>query len=482
MSLSVKAARGGVIMILGQALKIILQIINLVILARLLMPEDFGLVAMVVAIFGVCDILLDFGLSTASIQVAQITQKQISNLFWINVLVGCTFAILSFMAAQSIAAFYGRSELISIAQVMALGFIFNGIAAQYKAQLNRNLQFKKMVLADILAVSSGIAVGIYCAYHNFSYWAVVAQLITQSFVQMLILLIFGKWLPSLPARGEDMAGFFKFGWGLVASQLLSYISNNVPSMLIGRFIGANPLGIFDRANKLLMVPLNQLNGSLATVAIPILSRLHVEDNDKYNRFLLFGQNIILHLVAFSLAMASCQTELLVAFVLGKQWIEMVPVFIALTYAGIFSVLAYTSYLVFLTKGITASLFRVVLIGRPMVILITSLGLFLGVVGVAYAYSIGLMFLWLLGIYWLRNTGIPVKDLIYRPIITTACYFSSSHFSNYLVDHTITNNRYSLLWGWSYMLVILALLYLVITPFRNSVNQLFEVKKYIRHKN
>lgn len=469
-------------MFFGQTLKISLQVINLIILARLLMPEDFGLVAMVLAIFGVCDILLDFGLSTASIQVAQITKKQISNLFWINVCIGISLALISFLFAQKIADFYGRSELLDIAKIMALSFVFNGIAAQYKAQLNRELQFKRLVFSDIFAVSCSIAIGIYCAYHNFSYWAVVAQLLSQSFIQMIMYILLGRWLPSLPDRSQDMSGFYKFGWGLVGSQLLAYFSNNVPAILIGRQIGADSLGLFDRANKLLMLPLNQLNAPLSTVAVPILSRLEAEDQDKYNRFLLFGQNIIVHIVVCSLALACCQTEHLVTFVLGEQWLAMVPVFIGLSFAGIFLVLSYTSYWVFLTKGITTSLLKMGLIGRPIVILITSFGLFGDVVGVAYAYSLGLMFQWLLGIYWLRNTGIPAKAMIYGPITVALCYFSSAHIANYLVSLTMESSSYNLFIGWGYMISVLFAFYLLIPKFRESVTLLFEVKKYLRNKN
>lgn len=482
MSLSVKAARGGLVMLFGQGLKISLQLVNLIILARLLFPEDFGLVAMVIAIFGVCDILLDFGLSTASIQVAQISKKQISNLFWINLIIGLSLALVSFLSAQALANFYGRTELFSIAQAMSLTFIFNGVAAQFKAQLNRELQFKKIVSADILAVSAGITVGIYMAYQGMSYWSVVSQLLIQSFVQMLMYVLFGKWLPSMPDRNENMSGFFKFGWGLVGSQLLAYFSSSVPAMLIGRQIGAAGLGLFDRANKVLMLPLNQINAPLSSVAVPILSRLQVEDQEKYNKFLLFGQNIIVHIVVFSLALASCQTEQLISMVMGKQWLEMVPVFIGLSFAGVFIVLSYTSYWVFLTKGITTSLFKMGLVGRPIVILITSLGLFGGVIGVAYAYSLGLLFQWVLGIYWLRNTGIPFKAMLWGPITTAFCYFSAAHLSNYLVDLTIVKSPYVLIYGWAYMFVILTAFYLLVAPFRRGVNQIFEVKKYIRNKN
>jgi polysaccharide transporter, PST family len=481
MSLSVKAARGGIVMFSGQVLKISLQMLNLVILARLLMPEDFGLVAMVLALFGLCDIFLDLGLSTASIQAAKITKKQISNLFWINVLVATLLALIAFLSASWLAAFYARPELTAIAQVLSVIFLCNGVSAQYKAQLNRGLQFKKLICVDILGSLSGIGVGIFCAYHDFHYWAVVAQLVSQASIQMVMYMLLSKWLPDLPSRNQDMASFFKFGWGLMASQLVTYFSNSIPSILIGRYIGASQLGLFDRANKLLMMPLSQINGSLSTVALPILSKLEVEDRNKYNRFLLFGQNIILHIVAFSLAIANCQTEELVMLILGQQWLDMVSIFKALSYAGAFFVLSYTSYWIFLSKGITTSLLKMSLIGRSSLICITCLGLMAGAEGVAYAYSIGLMVNWIISVYWLRSTGIPAKTMIYSSMITVVCYFSSSNISNYLVEKTITS-QFNLLWGWAFMFIILILFYLVITPFKNSVKQVFEIKKYIRNKN
>ncbi|MGP1718136.1 MAG: lipopolysaccharide biosynthesis protein [Methylophilus sp.] len=482
MSLSGKAARGGVTMMTGQVFKVGLQLINLVVLARLLMPEDFGLVAMVVAIYGVCDIISDFGLATASIQVAKISKSQISNLFWINVLIGLVFATLSFNFSEELATFYGRSELVLIAQVMSLNFILNGISAQYKAQLNRELKFKQLVFTDVIAFSVGIATGIYCAYQNYSYWSIVAQLLSQASVQVLLYIAFGRWLPGLPTKDTEMSQFFKFGAGLVGTQLLAYFSNNLPSMLIGRYFGAISLGIFDRANKLLMVPINQFNGSFTTVAVPVLSRLNAEDISKYNRYLLFGQNIIFHICTAGLAAASCQTELLFSLVLGDQWIKMVPVFIGLTFAGVFTVLCHTVFVVYVTKGMTSSLLKLVTIGRPGVILITSLGLFSGVVGVAYAYSLALMVYWLYGIFWLKNSGIPVKEMIYRPLLTAFCYFAAAHISNYLISHSTSQGNYNLLIGWTYMSVILSIFFLLIPKFRESVTLLFEVKKYLRNKN
>jgi polysaccharide transporter, PST family len=481
LSLSVKAARGGVVMLSGQIVKVTLQFVNLVLLARLLQPEDFGLVAMVIAIYGVCDILLDFGLSTASIQVKDISKGQISNLFWVNLLIGLLFSLISFFSAGLIASFYGRPELIEIAQYISIVFLFNGIAAQYKAQLNRSFKFKQMAATDILAMFVSVCVGIYFAYAGYTYWAIVYQQITQAFIQMLAYIAFGAWTPTWPDKKESIRHFFKFGWGLAGSQLLGYFSRNIPSILIGNQIGAAPLGLYDRANKLLMLPLNQLNAPSSSVAVPVLSRLETEDQAKYNRFLLFGQNIIVHLIVFCLSLASCQTEKLVELVLGAQWLEMVPVFRAISFAGIFLALSYASYWVFLSKGITGSLFKLGVVGRPISILITCLGLPWGVIGVAYAYSLGLMFSWLLGIYWLRHAQIPVKSMIVNPLLISVLYFTAAYLSNYVINNFFQFGAYDILFGWLVMLLILLIFYLFIPAFNQSINQVFEVKGYIRNK-
>jgi polysaccharide transporter, PST family len=481
LSLSVKAARGGVVMLSGQIVKVTLQFANLVLLARLLQPEDFGLVAMVIAIYGVCDILLDFGLSTASIQVQSITKGQINNLFWVNVLIGLIFSLVSYASASLIAAFYNRPELVEIAQYVSVVFLFNGISAQYKAQLNRNFKFAQMAITDIVAMLVSVAIGIYYAYSGYSYWAIVYQQVAQAFIQMVAYILFGRWIPSLPSRQESIKHFFKFGWGLAGSQILGYFSRNIPSILIGNQIGANQLGLYDRANKLLMLPLNQLNAPSSSVAVPVLSRLETEDQDKYNRFLLFGQNIIVHMVVFSLALATCQTEKLVEIVLGSQWLEMVPVFKAISFAGIFMALSYASYWVFLSKGITGSLFKLGIIGRPIAIMITCLGLPGGVIGVAYAYSLSLMFSWLLGIYWLRNTGIPVKQMIVNPLFTSLLYFSAAYISNLIINNYFKFGMYNVPIAWLLMLFILLIFYMIFPMFKRSIDQLFEVKSYIRNR-
>ena len=163
MGLASKAARGGVIMMSGQAGKVILQMLNLIILARLLKPESFGLVAMIVALFGGGEIIRDCGLSTAAIQAKELTHKQASNLFWANLAIGGVLTFTAYLLAQTIADFYNRAELIEIAQFLSVIFLINGAASQFKAKLNRDLKFGFLITVELLGTFIGIGVGIYLA-------------------------------------------------------------------------------------------------------------------------------------------------------------------------------------------------------------------------------------------------------------------------------------------------------------------------------
>lgn len=478
MNLASKAARGGIVMMSGQMGKVLLQMLNLIILARLLMPESFGLVAMVVALYGIGEIIRDCGLSTAAIQAKTLTQTQASNLFWANLAIGGFLTLIAFYSAHFIAEFYGRLELVEIGQVLSIIFFLNGVASQFKAKLNRDLKFGFLVTVELLGTALSIGVGIYLAYVGYSYMAIVYQQIVQALIFLIFYSVLSQWKPTLPRRDEGTKQLLSFGWNLMGAQMLGYFSKNMPVVLIGYKYGATSLGFFERAMQILMMPLNQLSSPSQAVAVPILSKLEIDDEDKYNQFLVFGQNIIVHMIAFGLAIIVTQADRLVTLVLGKQWVELVPIFQALSMGGIFLVLSYSSYWVFLSKGITNKLFRLSLFSRPLIIGITALGLFGGPMYVALCYSLGLCASWLLGVYWLKDTGIPVKQMIVNPITVSFIYFFAAFLSYQFVSLFELGLVDGIVSGWFLLLALLVLAYFLVPMFKTSVNQLFQLRNYL----
>ncbi len=401
------AARGALVTMSGQACKILLQFGGIVVLARLLAPGDYGLLAMVTAVVGIGEVLRDFGLSSAAVQARSVSAQQRSNLFWINSAIGLVLALGVYAAAPAIAAFYDQPRLEPIAQALALTFLLNGLATQYRAQLNRDMRFGRLAAVDVGGQAVGLALGVTLALRGHGYWALVGQQLGQIAATLLMLVVAsGGWRPGLPRRGAGMGLFLRYGSSLMGTQLITYLSRNIDALIIGQRFGADMLGLYNRAYQLLMLPLNQINAPATSIALPVLSRLH-DDSERYGRFLLHGQALMLHVIIAIFAFACAQAEPLIVLVLGPQWAPAVPIFQLLALAGVFQGASSASYWVFLSKGLTGSHLRFTLCSRVLVIAGIVVGAQWGVHGVAIAFSAGIALAWLWALAWLRGSGAPV---------------------------------------------------------------------------
>lgn len=411
-SLGARAASGAAVTMAGQLLKIMVQFGGIVLLARLLTPYDYGLMAMVTAIVGVAEILRDFGLSSAAIQARQVSREQRDNLFWINSGIGLALAALVFACSSWIAGFYREPALVAISQALAVTFLLNGMTTQYRAHLSRGLRFGQLALSDVGAQSAGLAAGVVAALAGLGYWALVWQQVVQALVNLVIAMLCARWLPRGYRREAPMRGFLSFGWNLMAAQLLGYASRNIGQVIIGNRIGAEALGLYNRAFQLLMMPLNQINAPATTVALPVLSQLQ-DQPQRFGAFLLRGQTVMVHAIVAAFAFACAQALPLIVLVLGEQWRPAVPMFQVLTAGGIFQAAAYAAYWVFLAKGLMRQQLVYSVVGRLLLIGCICIGASGGAMGVAVGYSIGLALLWPLSLAWIARVADAPAAALFR---------------------------------------------------------------------
>jgi O-antigen/teichoic acid export membrane protein len=405
-----QAARGAVLTVGAQLIKIIVQVGGVVVLARLLTPNDYGLVAMVTAVVGVAEIFRDFGLSAAAVQARTLSRGQRDNLFWINSLAGAALAVLAAACAPLVAHVYHRPELVDLTRLISLVFLLNGMTTQFRADLNRHLRFARIAVIDITAPVVALALAIGLALTGAGYWALAAQQLATSVVLLLGAAGSAGFLPRLPRRREPMGELLTFGWHLAGSQLLGYLGNNVDSLTIGYRFGATPLGLYNRAFQLLMTPLGQLRQPTTTVALPVLSRLR-PDVEGTNRYVQRGQlGLGLTLVA-GLGLVVGAAGPVTAIFLGRQWLNVEPIMRLLAVAGMFQTLAYVGYWVYLAHGLTKQLLQYTVITVSIKVTCIVLGSHWGLIGVAWGYAIAPALAWPLSFWWLsRSSTINVRGL------------------------------------------------------------------------
>jgi O-antigen/teichoic acid export membrane protein len=405
------AARGAAVTMTGQVARILLQVVSVVVLAKLLTPHDYGLVAMVMAIAGLADIFRDFGLSTAAVQARDLTREQRDNLFWLNSGLGAVLCAIIAAGGGLFANFYGEPDVAEIARLLAFTFLLNGIGTQYRADLSRRLRFRSLAFADIVGQLAGFGAGLGLALAGAGYWALVAQQLVQAATTLIYLGGAARWLPRRWSRDAGMGPLLRFGRNMVGMQVVGYVNGNLDSVVIGRVFGAATLGVYNRAFQLLMAPLTQIRAPTTTVALPVLSRLD-DEPDKYASFVARGQVALGYSIVPALAIVAAAAEPVVALFLGDRWESVTPLLRILAFAGAVNLLAYVGYWVFLSRNLTGQLLRFTLVTFVARVVFIFVGIRWGVVGVAIGYAATPAISAPISLWWLsRMAPIPVRELI-----------------------------------------------------------------------
>ncbi len=406
-----RAVRGVAVTMTAQLGRMLIQLIAIVVLARLLTPHDYGLFAMVMAIAGISEIFRDFGLSNAAIQAPTLSSAERDKLFWVNSGIGLSLGLIIVGLSFPISAFYGQPELVHLTQFMAIAFAVNGVTTQHQASLSRSLRFGSLALIDVVASIGALGTAIVLAALGFGYWALAWQLVAQSLLTLILSVSFARWLPRLPRRDVNLSGFYRFGGVMVASQLVNYAANNTDTLVIGLRYGPSAVGVYSRGFQMLMNPLNQLRSPITRVAVPVLSRVQ-EERERFNRYIVMGQIAMGYTLVPGLVVIAAAADPIVRVALGPQWVEAGPVLRFLAIAGAFQTLAYSNWWVYNARGLMPWLFRFTLVSASMKVVFVVVGSQWGIAGAAAGFALEPLLSWPLSIWWLsRATEIPRRALL-----------------------------------------------------------------------
>jgi PST family polysaccharide transporter len=406
--LSRKTILGGTFTGIAQTLSGLVDVAATLVLARILTPEDFGLIAMVVAVTGLVGLFKDLGLSMATVQREDITHEQVSQLFWINTALGVLLTGITALAAPVIAWFYDEPALLNVTFALAVSFAFGGLAVQHQAILKRNLLFGRVAATSLASAALSVGVAVVLGVMDFGYWALVAKVVAAPMVLAVGTWIACGWRPAWPQRGVEVGELLKFGGNLTGFSLINYFARNLDDILIGRMFGKRTLGFYQEAYKILMVPLRQINNPIGAVAIPALSRL-VDEPERYRRaYLRIVEKVLLvtmPLGAFFVGAGDWVIEI----VLGDQWTEAGPYLSWLALLVFSQPISNSTGWLFISQDRTDDMFRWGLIGSGLAIASFVVGLWWGALGVAIAYSVSGLVLRTPILLWMVGRRGPVSN-------------------------------------------------------------------------
>jgi O-antigen/teichoic acid export membrane protein len=404
-----RAARGGVIAILSQALKFVITIGATSVMARLLTPQDYGLIGMVAFVTGFVSMYKDLGLSTATIQRNEISSEQISTLFWVNVLLSAGITLFTLAIAPLVAWFYGEPSLTWITVATACGFIISGLAVQHDALLRRQMRYFAIAVIGLTSLVVGYAVGILLAWYGFRYWALVASQLAVLSTTTILTISICRWVPGLPKRNTGVRSMIKFGGNLTGFTTINYFSRNLDNLLIGRFWGAQQLGLYSRAYQLMALPLDQINEPVSSVAVPALSRL-TDTPESYRRaYLRMLEKIALLTMPF-VVLLIVTSDWIIHIVLGPQWSDTTKIFVLLGITGLFQPIANTTGWLLISQGRTNHMLQWGFMSGPIIMASIVAGLPWGAVGVAASYAFTRVFIVDPLLYWFVGRKGPVRTI------------------------------------------------------------------------
>jgi O-antigen/teichoic acid export membrane protein len=420
-----RSARGGMVTLSAQVFKFVFSTVATIVLARLLTPEDYGLIGMVAILINFVGMFQYLGLSTATVKWSDLNHRQVSTLFWINMGLSTAIMLITIASGPLLAWFYNEPRLIGITTGYGITILLTGLAIQHEAILTRQMRFTAIVVVEVVALLIGFVSAVVAAWYGAGYWALVLNQMVMTLILVIGFWAVCRWRPGLPARGIGIRSMLSYGGNLTGFNIMTFFSRNLDNLLIGKFWGPYQLGIYSRAYQMLLMPMQQINAPLAAVAIPALSRL-ADSPERYRAaYLKILEKIVMVTMPLA-ALMIATSDWMVLLLLGPQWRETGRIFMLLGIAAMIQPVTKTAWWLFSTQGRTKELFHWGLMGGTIAIASIVAGLPWGATGVAASYAFADLCIATPLLFWYAGRRGPVRTAdFYRTIIPVSAASVSS---------------------------------------------------------
>ena len=413
---SIRGAGFGVVAFVSKTL---IHLASIAVLARLLTPADFGLVAMAGISLSLFHIIGDWGLLMAATQRRHMSEDQLSTLFWINVAGGVLLALLAIASAPVFVLVFGEPRLINAMVALSITLVTIGIGAQHEAIMRRRLRYGFLHLLGVTSQAMGFVAGIVAAVGGMGFWSLILQQVVARVARTALLWSGTRWTPGKPRRGVDLVEFLRYGAKLVPAHLLAYFSRGFAEIIVGVTTGVSELGIYRRAYGVVMM-LEEIKQPLKAMMPASLSRLQDRAQD-FSRFYVHALTMWNMVACGVIGLAAAEAPVIVKLLLGEQWLSAAPLIRWLAPAGLATAVGAATEWMLLPLGHMKRLLALRVLRACSVVVAVLIGWRWGVPGIAAALSLSLCLSLVIElIYTTIGKKLPVKRLVgafVRPMIS-----------------------------------------------------------------
>ncbi len=383
-----------------------------VILARLLLPSDFGVIGMISVFTAFVGMFADIGFGSALVQRSEVTEQHIQSVFWFSLATGLLLSSGVYLAAPMIAAFYDEPVLTPLTRGLSPVFIISTAGMVPSAMMQRRMQFNRLAPISLIATFLSGLIGVTLAYLGAEVWSLVAQSLSNHLIITVLNWVYGKWYPRILFSLEALKELYRYTINLLGFTFTNYWARNLDNMLVGRFFGSSALGYYGRAYGLMLLPINQVISVITQVMFPALS--NIKDDKMRVKSLYLRAISVISLFTFPMMTGLfVVAKPFIITVFGEQWMGTIRLLQILALVGAVQSLVNPTGWLYMSQGRTDWLFRWGLIRTGLVIIAIASGILLGSVEtVAVCYAIvNLLLLYPDIIIPGRLVNIEFRDLI-----------------------------------------------------------------------
>ncbi len=352
------------------------------ILARILLPEEFGLIGMIAIFISIGQALINSGLTQSLIRSKELDQEDFSTVFFFNLFASTLIYILIFFLAPLISNFYDQDILTPLVRLYCITFIIGAFASVQRARLTKNMNFKTQTIIAIPSTIFGGIVGVSMAYMNYGVWSLVWSNIASSVLVTTQFWIYSKWSPSFIFNLAKFKDHFNFGYKLTLSSLLTKIFDNIYLIVIGKFFSANQVGFYTRAETMKQLPVTNISNTLNKVTYPLFASIQ-DDDLRLKRVYKQLMQMVVFVIAPTLMFLAVLAEPTFRFLFTEKWLPAVPYFQILCATGILYPIHAYNLNILKVKGRSDLFLKLEVIKKIIIVITIVLALQFGILALLY---------------------------------------------------------------------------------------------------